>query len=112
MSHTAAVPTPVRDRADPPAGAVVSMPVNADDPRVVVPDAVIRRRADGSIDHAHYDRLARRLRARDQRAALSGLVAPLVRLIRAVRWRGGGPIRPGAADVGAAGARISRRPAG
>ena len=39
----------------------------------------IRRRPDGSIDFDHYVRIARGLRAHDQRAALSRLAPPMVR---------------------------------
>jgi len=41
---------------------------------------IIRRRPDGSIDTDHYDRTARRLRVRDQRAALRHLIASMSRL--------------------------------
>ena len=37
---------------------------------------IIRRLPDGSIDFDHYDRIARRQRACDQRAALTLLIAP------------------------------------
>ena len=47
-------------------------------------DTRIRRRADGSIDIDHYDRLARRLRSDDVRGRLSRLQAPISRLLRAV----------------------------
>jgi hypothetical protein len=42
----------------------------------------IRRRPDGSIDFDHYDRIARGLRAHDQRAVLARLAPPMVRLLR------------------------------
>ena len=47
---------------------------------------IIRRRADGSIDFDHYDRIARRQRARDQRAALERLAAS-ARSPLGVLWR-------------------------
>ena len=43
-------------------------------------DPIIRRRHNSSIDLDHYDRIARDLRARDQRTALKRLIAP-------VSWR-------------------------
>ena len=47
---------------------------------------IIRRRAGGSIDFDHYDRLARRLRARDHRAALERLAASVCSTLGAL-WR-------------------------
>lgn len=47
----------------------------------------VRRRPDGSIDFDHYDRIARGLRAHDQRAALARLVAPVTRLLRTLGSR-------------------------
>ncbi len=46
----------------------------------------IRRRSDGSIDIDHYDRVAHRLRASDQRAALAGLRHAAGRLLRVVSF--------------------------
>lgn len=52
-----------------------------------VPETVISRRADGSIDHEHYSRLAHNLRARQQRQALAILIAPVHWLLGATRRR-------------------------
>ncbi len=51
---------------------------------------VVRRRLDGSIDLDHYDRIARDLRVRDQRAVLESLVALVTRLFGASWPRPGG----------------------
>ncbi|PQO24009.1 hypothetical protein C2I36_05280 [Rhodobacteraceae bacterium WD3A24] len=50
-------------------------------------DPLIHRRPDGSIDFEHYDRIARRRRAHDQRAALKMLIAPVSRMLSALRFR-------------------------
>jgi hypothetical protein len=47
----------------------------------------IRRRSDGSIDLYHYDARARRVRAREQRAALWRLTVSLARLVAHPRQR-------------------------
>lgn len=57
-------------------------------------DGSIRRRPDGSIDHAHYDRIARELHARDLRTALGALPGPVRRLVGAVRLRASARERP------------------
>ncbi|WP_209427025.1 hypothetical protein [Pararhodobacter sp. SW119] len=44
----------------------------------------IRRRSDGTIDFDHYEAIARRLRAEDQRKALARMEPPIARLLRAV----------------------------
>jgi hypothetical protein len=46
-------------------------------------DPIIRRRHDGSIDLDRYDRIARGLRAQNQRAALKRLIALVNRLLGA-----------------------------
>jgi 4-oxalocrotonate tautomerase len=43
----------------------------------------IRLHPDGSIDFDHYERIARGLRACDQRAALALLATPIARFLRA-----------------------------
>lgn len=53
----------------------------------------IRRRPDGSIDVDHYDRIARGLRAHDERAALARLAPPMVRLLRTLGSRPSARIR-------------------
>lgn len=44
----------------------------------------IRRRADGSIDLEHYERIARRLRGDDLRAGLARMKPPIAWLVRAI----------------------------
>jgi hypothetical protein len=56
-------------------------------------DPPIRRRSDGSIDLDHYDARARRLRAREQRAALWRLTVSLARLVAHSR-HGRAPAHP------------------
>ena len=53
----------------------------------------IRRRPDGSIDFDHYVRIARGLRAHDERAALARLAPLMVRLLRTLRSRPSARIR-------------------
>lgn len=67
--------TSVRDCADTSAAVSFSKPVLADK-AVSAPERVVCRRADGSIDYTHYDRVARDMRAHDLRAALGILIAP------------------------------------
>jgi len=68
------------------------------------PETVICRRADGSIDYEHYDRIARNLRAHDLRAALGILIAPMHRLLGAL-W----PRTPGSQGWDTMGAHRSSR---
>jgi hypothetical protein len=56
-------------------------------------DPPIRRRSDGSIDLDHYDARARRLRAREQRAALWRLKVSLARRVSRPR-HGRAPAHP------------------
>lgn len=53
----------------------------------------IHRRPDGSIDFDHYDRIARGLRAHDQRAAMTRLAAPMIRLLRTLASRPSSQLR-------------------
>ncbi len=83
MSHTFDTTPSAGDRTDP--SATVSFAMSAFTGNTgSAPETVIHRRADGSINHDHYDRVARNLRAHDQRIALKHLIAPACRLFRTV----------------------------
>ncbi len=102
MDDAFSITSLVRDRADMP-GAGAAADQDCGGSGLPAPEPDIHRRTDGSIDHDHYDRIARNLRAHDLCAALSFLFAPLGRIVRhlgATRvsgmrslGRGGLPIR-------------------